>query len=265
IRLLIRDSLFYKHVVAQLTGPGNMFVIEDDNRRYEVRARKYNQDEDDLKPTLEEVEVTETQQGRERKYKADRCPVKIRRGFGEESDVMRLVLEDNVSFRDTDDPTNIVHHRRYNLASVSVPRVIHEQAAGITDAEVISEGIAIDQMPSLGLGLRIDDARKSLRKEIDKLAMDITGIIHSRLAFSASVLVTLVLAAALGVIFRGGELLTAFVISFIPGMLIVVMNITGRQLTENSGTHLIGIVVIWSGIVLLALVDGMVLARYLRR
>ena len=100
-------------------------------------------------------------------------------------------------------------------------------------------------LPSLGLGERVDNARESDRGVIFKDGLKITGIIHSRLAFSASSLVILILAGAPGIIFRGGQLLTAFAISFVPGLLVVVMNIMGRQMTENTGTHLVGIALIY--------------------
>ena len=58
--------------------------------------------------------------------------------------------------------------------------------------------------------IRITGGEPLLRKDIDKLGMEIIGIIHSRLAFSASVLVTLVLAAALGVIFESTFYCRAF-------------------------------------------------------
>jgi hypothetical protein len=118
---------------------------------------------------------------------------------------------------------------------------------------------------SLELGSRVQMARTSLLREISLLGLDISSMIHSRLAFSASTLVLLILAAGLAIIFRGGQLLTAFVISFAPGMLVVVLNITGRQLAEKPGTYLLGLGLIWVGIGLLALADAVVLTRFLRR
>jgi len=265
IRVMIRDSLFFKHIVDELTGPRKMLVLDEGHPQYEIRAEQYELDADTLRPTLEQVTVTEIQQNRRRKYTADRCSIKVKPGMGEQSEAVHLALHGNVTFRDEHDPTNVRQRRRVDLTSVRLPQDIYRQAETISDAQVISKDTAIEDIPTFNLGDRIDNERISLRKDIDKLGMEITGIIHSRLAFSASVLVTLVLAAALGIIFRGGQLLTAFVISFIPGMLVVVLNIMGRQLTENTGTNLVGIIVIWAGIALLALADVIVLVKFLRR
>ncbi|UCD27294.1 MAG: LptF/LptG family permease [Planctomycetota bacterium] len=267
IRMMVRDSLFYKYAIEQLTGSRKALVIKDEKRQYQISAHEFERDIDDLRPTLHKVTINESGENRELKYEADVCSIRVRRGLGRESDTVHLALEGNVTYRDIHDPdpTNVVQRRRIDLDAVALPRNILKQESQISDTDLTSRSYPIENMPALGFGPRIDDARKSLRRDIDKLGQEITGIIHSRLAFSASVLVTLVLAAALGIIFRGGQLLTAFVISFIPGILVVVMNIMGRQLTENTGTHAIGIMVIWAGILLLALADVVVLARYLKR
>ena len=68
-----------------------------------------------------------------------------------------------------------------------------------------------------------------------KLVRRVTAELHSRLALSASVLVLVVLGAALGVLFRGSQVLTAFGISFVPAAVVTVMNIMGRQLFRNQG------------------------------
>jgi hypothetical protein len=43
------------------------------------------------------------------------------------------------------------------------------------------------------------------------------------------------------------------------------MNIAGRQLAANIATQMLGIGIIWGGILLVALADAVVLTRYLRR
>ena len=158
-----------------------------------------------------------------------------------------------------------------NFLAAAVPIEEALQDPTLTDDQREKLALAIrardyaEQVIGLNVGDRVDDERESDRGDVFKLGQEIAGIIHSRLAFSASSLVILVLAAALGVIFRGGQLLTAFVIAFVPGLLVVVMNIMGRQLTENTGTHLVGIVVIWAGIAILAATDVVVVGKYLKR
>ena len=59
--------------------------------------------------------------------------------------------------------------------------------------------------------------------------------------------------------------MTAFGISFVPGLMMTVLIIMGRQLAENTNTSTVGIAIIWGGLAAMALVDVGVMTRFLRR
>ena len=88
---------------------------------------------------------------------------------------------------------------------------------------------------------------------------------HSRLAFSVSVFVLVILAAALGIIFRGAHVLTAFGIAFVPALFVIVTIVAGRQMAEKAGTTTAGLLLLWSGIAVVGGVDAWVLLKVLRR
>ena len=88
--------------------------------------------------------------------------------------------------------------------------------------------------------------------------------IHERSAFSVSVLTLVILGAALGIVFRGSQAVVAFGISFIPSLLVMVTIVTGKQLAHNAPTHGIGLMVMWTGIAIVAAVDGWRLTRVVR-
>lgn len=74
-----------------------------------------------------------------------------------------------------------------------------------------------------------------------------------------------VLGAALGVIVRGGQVLTAFGVSFIPALFVIVTIIMGRQLAEQPDKALIGLVIIWTGIAVAAAMNPVIIGRYMKR
>ena len=74
-----------------------------------------------------------------------------------------------------------------------------------------------------------------------------------------------ILAAALGIIFRGSHVMTAFGISFIPTLFVIIAIVMGRQMTHNANTHLSGLLLMWAGIVVVAGLDVWMLTRVLRR
>jgi len=272
LRALVRRAQFYKYAYDQLTGPDKVLRLADEHVRYEIQAERVDRDEypDTLRPKLRKVTVKETFEGGWRKQTADTCTIDVTQsGFGAGPNIVIPSLRGNVTTTDSVDPTTPVERMKRDLEKVELPETLPGMPDVLDEKTLLgelSDPSAIEQkLPSLQLGDRVDDARESDRGDVFKLGQEIVGIIHSRLAFSASSLVILVLAAALGVIFRGGQLLTAFVIAFVPGLLVVVMNIMGRQLTENTGTHLIGIIVIWAAIAIFTAADAVVVGKYLKR
>jgi hypothetical protein len=58
----------------------------------------------------------------------------------------------------------------------------------------------------------------------------------------------------LGIIKKGGHLLSAFGVSCVPAAVLIVCIMSGKQITENIGSQNIsGIAVMWAGLALLSL------------
>ncbi len=265
LRGLVRDAMLYAYAYRHLTPAGTTLLLEGGGQRLEIRAENVDQDREDFKPRLRKVTASERSAEQNRDYTAELGSVRIRRGVGTSDDMVQFTLE-NATLTDLRDASKTIQKPKVDLFEMPLPREVVDYEAALTEHDLLRRDVPLGgTLPPLDLGYEVEDARIAMRKDIAKLQIDIVGIIHSRLAFSASVLVMLVLAAALGIIFRGGQLLTAFVIAFIPGLLVVVMNIMGRQLAENTNMHLVGLAVIWSAIVLVAAADAVVLSLYLKR
>lgn len=275
IKLLVRSAGASKWIVNELAG-GRSVEFGQGDRRYVLRAGKAAISGEDMRPELADVHVSAVEGGRTREYRADNASVRLRPGLPGSPPKAEIVLKGRASFTDARDPKNRVEQREIALEQVTLPHAAFAATDAISLEKIL--GLPADRAARpnlarlykeepepLGYGTRVEDARIATRRDMVDLGLDIAGIIHSRLAFSASVLVTLVLAAALGIICRGGQLMTAFAISFIPGLLVVVMNLMGRQLSEKFSTHLAGIIVIWAAIGLVAIADAIVLTKFVKR
>jgi len=260
LRERIRQVLLYRAVRDALgrSGPG-VFRFGDDQMRYELRTRWIRVDPDTEQPEFKGVQVIQTWPGRRRTIRADFGTILVQPTLGRETPQVQLVLYDNVVMTDSAAPGQEFHHARMKLPAVPLPKEIRTREARYSDEELLAWDKRLD------LGDAVRRARLAMSKEIVKTLLQITGVIHARLAFSASVPVLVILAAALGIIFRGGQVLVAFFISFLPGLFVTITIIMGRQLAENTNTALIGLAVIWGGIVLMGLADALVIGRFLRR
>ncbi|MBN2590899.1 MAG: LptF/LptG family permease [Sedimentisphaerales bacterium] len=87
-----------------------------------------------------------------------------------------------------------------------------------------------------------------LNEDIQKTNMEIKAEIHSRLVFGIGCISMILIGIGLGILKRGGHLLSAFGTSCIPAVILVVCIMSGKQLTENIGAQsLSGITVMWAG------------------
>jgi hypothetical protein len=70
----------------------------------------------------------------------------------------------------------------------------------------------------------------------------------------------------LGIIKKGGHLLTAFGASCVPAAVLIVCIMSGKQMTENLGAAetLSGVAIMWAGLGFLSLVVIVIYGRLLR-
>jgi len=143
--------------------------------------------------------------------------------------------------------------------AVPVPESILDSMRAYAEPEVFDPRVA------LPLGERLARQRAQLVADGQAQRRKMTSVIHFRLGFSSSVLVTVLMAAALGVIFRGSRALAAFGLACIPFGSVALLLVMARQLAEHRGTALLGPLLTWGGLAFVALLDGLILRLGVRR
>ncbi|MCH7926122.1 MAG: LptF/LptG family permease, partial [Planctomycetes bacterium] len=111
----------------------------------------------------------------------------------------------------------------------------------------------------------IRSADRKVDEVIAETGRRIAATISERFAFSISVFVLVILGAALGIILRGTHAVTAFGVSFIPSLFVIITIVMGKQMAYNATTPVLGLLVMWSGIAVVAGLDAWTLTRVLRR
>jgi lipopolysaccharide export LptBFGC system permease protein LptF len=128
-----------------------------------------------------------------------------------------------------------------------------------------------DQYLSQKVGTK--DGQRKLRFAWFDLTNHISSELHARAAFVTSCLLLVLVGSSLGMMFRSGNFLTAFAVSVAPAMLSTVLIVTGQHTAEstpdfvtaaNNPLHL-GLAVIWSGNVVIAIAASVLLVRLQRR
>jgi lipopolysaccharide export LptBFGC system permease protein LptF len=166
------------------------------------------------------------------------------RPSGEEK-TLRVTLEliDTVSHTST----GVVQKKNF-IQPFDVPITGQEQKIA---AQGVSYYARLD--PDLG-------DRQRIGRELLMLSNNILAESHSRVSFAISCLVLVMVGCALGMMFRSGNFLSAFAVSFIPALLTITLIVAGQRLAGNLPQELktemskyansplsLGLGMIWAG------------------
>jgi lipopolysaccharide export LptBFGC system permease protein LptF len=93
-----------------------------------------------------------------------------------------------------------------------------------------------------------------LLKKIRRTMKDIEAELNSRLVFGIGCVPMILIGIGLGVLQKGGHLLSAFGASCVPAAVLIISIVSGKQLTRNSAVgSSAGIVIMWGGLAFLVL------------
>lgn len=260
MRSAVACASYFASVAREWQDNDGKVRLGDERASYLLASGNLTPDLEDGRPMFEAPVTVRTLSGEARlDYRCRRATLDVRPAQSGDGATVTLALLDGVEIIDPDDPQHSIKKERVDLDEFELPPSV------IDEATTFPARYLLDPDADLQLGERVERKHAELLQEYGAASRKIVSLIHSRLALSASPLVLVILGAALGILFRGSHVLTAFGISFIPSACVTVTIIMGRQLAKEPGTVLIGVLVIWAGIAVVAGLDVWVLARRVRR
>ncbi len=133
---------------------------------------------------------------------------------------------------------------------------ITDQKGSILEAV---NGPYVEQSLKQQPGPQLQQLEDKLQKKIRKTAVQIKAEIHSRLSFGIGCVPLIMIGIGLGIIKKGGHLLSAFGTSSIPAAVLIVCIISGKNIIENLGSQSqAGMTLIWAGPALLVLLVAVI-------
>jgi lipopolysaccharide export LptBFGC system permease protein LptF len=123
----------------------------------------------------------------------------------------------------------------------------------------------IIEIPGFTPSSALIDLQGGLQRKIQKTLVEIKSEIHSRLVFGIGCVAMILIGIGLGIIKRGGHMLSAFGVSCVPAVVLIVCIMSGKQLTENLGAQTFsGVAIMWVGLVFLSLLAAGIYYKLLK-
>ncbi len=257
-RLGLTLQSYYQAAVAELARGGALRLEDPQGRSYEIRGKSARLRERGL--ALEDAIVLVKRAGESRatRYLAPRCDVIAHPLRGAAPVEIRLEERDGRRVQEFNpraaNPDRASEKNKLSLDGPQLPASALEALAEFPPAKVLDETADLPESARAAEPERRqfwNDRRVSLLREARDLRRKITGTIHFRLGFTSSILFTVLLGAALGVMFRGARALAAFGLTTVPFFSVLIVMSLAKQITENEATTLIGPYVTWGGLALL--------------
>jgi lipopolysaccharide export LptBFGC system permease protein LptF len=124
---------------------------------------------------------------------------------------------------------------------------------------------AISSALTNGPGSRLGSLQDELQRLILITLVQIKAEMHSRLVFGVGCIPMILIGIGLGVIKRGGHMLSAFAASCVPAAVLIVCLMSGYEMTRNLDAAVIsGVALMWSGFALLSTLVVVMYHRLLR-
>ena len=132
---------------------------------------------------------------------------------------------------------------------------------GLDAKKLASESSVLQKAP----GSKIRRLQNDLQTEIQNTLAEIDAEIHSRLVFGIGCVSLIMIGIGLGIILRGGHLLSAFGAGSVPAALLILFIMMGKNITKNPKVQTgSGILMMWSGLVILSLLALEIYRRLLK-
>ncbi len=153
---------------------------------------------------------------------------------------------------------------RHTIWDLRLPSPLEQSLhrAGVLQTVTLQGAGAVLKDPPTSM---LTSLQKQLTKEIERTVVDIKAEMNSRLVFGIGCVPMIMIGMGLGILNRGGHLLSAFGASCVPAAVLVVTIISGKRLTGNMASEgLSGVGIMWAGLAALTTLAAVIYRRLAR-
>jgi lipopolysaccharide export LptBFGC system permease protein LptF len=259
------SAFFLSDEIAGKMETLTTFSLAGKDFHVDIAAERYLIDESESRTKLGGVHVRLTPSSGDPAtlYAADEAIIELRSGLDRSKYVILIELNGNVRIsREPAGPDDLVVQKNKE----ALPKVAFEDQQALQERFTSFDMASLfDKDFDLPIYPKQERMRRKLVDRLERYASEVRGEIHFRSSYSLGAIAIVLLGAMLGIIVRGGQVLTAFGISCVPMLFVIVASIVGRNLADRPDYSLASAGVMWGSTVFLYLAATTVGAKILTR
>ncbi len=150
---------------------------------------------------------------------------------------------------------------RHTISGLLIPQTVQDIANQFRTEEepFLEPEKLVSPLTGMEQSNELTDLRNKLRRKIKKTRAQIEAEKHSRLVFGIGCVPMILIGIGLGIMKKGGHLLSAFGASCVPAAVLIVCIMSGKQMTENlSSQNVSGVTLMWGGLAALFLIAAVI-------
>jgi len=149
----------------------------------------------------------------------------------------------------------------WRMGQCAMPQEIPREVARVRLADLYDRAEAVTANKFI-----LQSIERLKGQRVPKLLGRVRAEIHGRLSYCLSCFLLVAMGAALGIIFRGGQMISAFTLSMIPAAAVIVLVLMGKEILSNPDSpNALGVMSIWAGDLGLLIANGIIYWRLMRR
>lgn len=253
----------FKNQIDPSRGGDGRITIADQNSEISLYVGGIRSDPGNGRIQLKDVDASVRETGNPivRKYRANLATVELNDGIELHQPIIQIELKDDVQYWIEGDASKVIRKPKETLPAILFSQQPDMQTAfeEFDERDLLKAGFAVP-IPS-----DHEEKRLKLVKKYAEYHSEIRGEIHLRLAISVATLAMIVMGAMLGIILRGGQVLTAVFISCIPGLFILLAFLVARSFADRPALGMTSVFIVWGATAVLYAGVGVIGFKGLRR
>ena len=243
-------------------GASRFYKLQNDATLVEFTARSCNPHDEKKIELAGEVTVVESDLVSKKTLRTSRCTKALLHIVGDELAPTLTIELHNAAWQKPNGSEGLA--RRRIIRGLIPPATVTDKFQTPDVLKAVrpdSTASALQKGPSP----KLQAMQNKLYRKIKKTLAEIKAEIHTRLVFGIGCVTLIMIGIGLGIILKGGHLLTAFGASSVPAAMLIVCIMAGKNITKNLGAQAgSGIVLMWAGLALLSFFTVLIYRKLLK-